>query len=154
MNDELEIDNLDMRIITALQQDSRKPFQEIARDLEVSGGTVHVRFNKLKDGGVIKGSHVQIDYGKLGYDVTAFIGINLHNAGDYQTVLAKLRDMKEIVEVHYTTGSYSMFIRVITKSTEGLHTFLTQKLQPLKEIQSTETFISLDIPVKRDVSLI
>ena len=151
MDEQLDIDKLDKKILSALQKDARRPFQELARDMDVSGGTVHVRFNKLKDLGVITGSHVDINYGKLGYDVTAFIGINLHNAGDYAAVLEKLRKMEEITEAYYTTGNYSIFIRVITKSTEGLHEFLTRKLQPLKEIQSTETFISLYIPIKRDI---
>jgi Lrp/AsnC family transcriptional regulator, regulator for asnA, asnC and gidA len=148
-----DIDKLDRKILTVLQQDARTPFQEMSRELNVSGGTVHVRYNKLKDHGVIKGSKLLIDYGKLGYDVTAFIGVNLHNAGDYRAVLEKLKNMPEITEAHYTTGTYSIFIKVVAKSTTGLHTFLTEKLQTLKEIQSTETFISLDIPVQRDVSL-
>ncbi len=154
MSETGDVDNLDREIMTVLQGDARKPFQEIARELKVSGGTVHVRFNKLKEGGVIRGSRIVIDYGNLGFDVHAFIGINLHNAGDYGAVLEKLKEMKEITEVHYTTGGYSMFIRVIAESTRGLHSFLTEKLQPLQEIQSTETFISLDIPVQRDVSLV
>jgi len=149
-----DIDKLDRKILTVLQQDARIPFQEISRELNVSGGTVHVRYNKLKEHGVITGSKLLIDYGKLGYDVTAFIGINLHNAGDYSDVLEKIKSMPEITEAHYTTGTYSIFIKVVAKSTKGLHTFLTEKLQTLKEIQSTETFISLDIPVQRDVSLV
>lgn len=153
MNNE-DIDNLDRKILTALQQDARTPFQEISRELNVSGGTVHVRYNKLKEHGVIKGSKLLIDYGKLGYDVSAFIGVNLHNAGDYKAVLAKIKQMPEVIEVHYTTGTYSIFMKVVARSTKGLHAFLTDKLQTLSEIQSTETFISLDIPVQRDISLI
>jgi Lrp/AsnC family transcriptional regulator for asnA, asnC and gidA len=149
-----DIDTLDLKILTLLQQDARIPFQEIARELNVSGGTVHVRYNKLKEHEVIKGSRLLIDYGKLGYDVSAFIGVNLHNAGDYRAVLEQLKSMPEITEAHYTTGSYSIFIKVVAKSTRGLHAFLTGKLQTLKEIQSTETFISLDIPVERDVPLV
>ena len=149
-----DIDKLDREILTVLQQDARTPFQEVSRELSVSGGTVHVRYNKLKEHGVIKGSKLLIDYGKLGYDVTAFIGVNLHNAGEYKSVLEKLKSMPEITEAHYTTGTYSIFIKVVAKSTTGLHTFLTEKLQTLSEIQSTETFISLDIPVQRDVSLV
>ena len=149
-----DFDTLDLKILTLLQQDARIPFQEIARELNVSGGTVHVRYNKLKEHGVIKGSKLLIDYGKLGYDVSAFIGVNLHNAGDYRPVLEKLKSMPEITEAHYTTGTYSIFIKVVAKSTRGLHTFLMEKLQTLTEIQSTETFISLDIPVERDVTLL
>jgi len=153
MSDKHELDNLDIKILSILQGDSRKSFQEIARELVVSGGTIHVRMNHLKELGIVTGSRIMLDYPKLGYDVTAFIGINLHNAGDTKSVLAKLREMDEITEVHYTTGSYSLFIKAVLQSTLGLKTFLVEKLQLIEEIQSTETLISLDQPVSRDIKL-
>jgi len=149
----VELDNLDREILSQLQQNSRKPFQEIARELNVSGGTVHVRVNKLKDIGVITGSKIIVDPLKLGYDVTAYIGINLHNAGDYKIVINTLKQLPEVVESHYTTGSYSLFIKVLAKSTHGLHDFLIEKLQKITEIQSTETLVSLEKPIDRDVPL-
>ena len=153
MEDKHKIDNLDIKILSILQEDSRRPYQEIARELIVSGGTIHVRVNRLKELGIIKGSRIIMDYPKLGFDVTVFIGINLHNAGDSLSVLNKLREMDEITEVHYTTGSYSLFIKAVLRSTFGLKTFLVEKLQLIKEIQSTETLISLDEPVSRDIQL-
>ena len=148
-----EIDELDLKILKILQQDSRRPFQEIARDLEVSGGTVHVRYNKLKEIGIIKGTRIIVDMQKLGFEVCAFVGINLHNARDYSAVVQKLRDIDEIIEVHSTTGAYNFFIKVVAKNTRGLHTFLTERLQNMPEVQSTETFISLDLPVDRDIPI-
>jgi len=153
MDDKHKVDNLDIKIISILQEDSRKSFQEIARELVVSGGTIHVRMNRLKELGIVNGSRIMLDYPKLGFDVTTFIGINLHNAGDSAVVLEKLRKMDEITEVHYTTGSYSLFIKAILQSTLGLKTFLVEKLQLIEEIQSTETLISLDQPVSRDIKL-
>ena len=148
-----DIDELDLNILKILQQDSRRPFQEIARDLEVSGGTVHVRFNKLKEIGVILGTRIIVDPQKLGFEVCAFVGINLHNARDYTTMVQKLKDFEEIIEVHSTTGAYNFFIKVVAKNTRGLHTFLTERLQNMPEVQSTETFISLDLPVDRDIPI-
>ncbi|MCK5153557.1 MAG: Lrp/AsnC ligand binding domain-containing protein [Spirochaetales bacterium] len=153
MEDKHKVDNLDINILSILQEDSRKSFQEIARELVVSGGTIHVRMNRLKELGIVSGSRIILDYPKLGFDVTVFIGINLHNASDSSLVLSKLNEMKEITEVHYTTGSYSLFIKAVLRSTLGLKIFLVEKLQRIPEIQSTETLISLDEPVSRDIQL-
>jgi len=148
-----ELDNLDRQILAELRADARVSFQDIARRLVVSGGTVHVRVHKMREAGIIKGFRVILDTEKMGYDVCAFIGINLHTAGDYPVVLEKLRDLPEITEIHYTTGGYSIFIKVLTASTRGLHHFLTDRLQKIDEIQSTETLISLDRPVEGKVPL-
>ncbi|MEC7278406.1 MAG: Lrp/AsnC ligand binding domain-containing protein, partial [Bdellovibrionota bacterium] len=128
-----QIDKVDREILSRLLADSRKSYQEIARELIVSGGTIHVRTNKMKEAGVIQGSRLIVDFQKLGLEVTAFVGINLGSAKDYQTVLPKLKKLPEITEVHYTTGGYSLFVKVVTSSTRELHLFLIEKLQVIKE---------------------
>jgi len=148
-----EIDNIDRHILKNLQKDSRKSYEEIARELDVSGGTIHVRIKKLRDLGIIEGSKIMIDYRKLGFNICAFIGINLKNFDDYEKALEQLREIPEVLEVHYTTGEYSMFCKVIAKDTNDLFDLLIRKLQAIKEIQSTQTITSLDIPVNRDVTL-
>jgi Lrp/AsnC family transcriptional regulator, regulator for asnA, asnC and gidA len=145
-----KIDKIDAKILKYLQEDSRRSFQEIARELVVSGGTIHVRTNKMKEAGIIKGSKLIVDHRKLGLEVTSFVGINLVNAREYNKCMEKLRHFPEICELHYTTGQYSIFVKVVTKSTRELHLFLTEKLQYLPEIQSTETLISLDNPIERE----
>ena len=147
-----ELDDLDRKILLELQKDFRKPFQEIARDLGVSGGTVHVRYSKMKEEGYIMGGHLALDPEKLGYTVCAFVGINLHNAKDVNVILEKIKEMPRIVEAHYTTGGYSLFLKVVARNLPGLHKFLAEKLQALPEIQSTETLISLDVVIDRDVT--
>lgn len=153
MGEKFEIDNLDRKILDELRLDSRKSFQEIARKLAVSGGTIHVRVNKLREAGIIRGTRLLLAPELLGFDICAFIGINLHKAGDHIAVLKKLRSMPEVVEAHFTTGSYSLFIKVYVATTAGLHRFLVEKLQPIDEVQSTETLISLDNPIDRAVSV-
>lgn len=148
-----EIDNLDRQILDVLQGDARRPFQLIAKDLIVSGGTVHIRVNKLKEAGVITGSKIRIDPEKLGYDVCAFVGINLQNARDYKVVIKELEKMPEILEAHYTTGKYNIFVKILARSTRGLHHFLIEKLQDIPQVRSTETFISLQMPISRDVPI-
>ena len=148
-----EIDNLDLRILSHLQTDSRTPFLEIARELKVSGGTIHARVNRLRESGIIRGSKVVVDYVKLGYAVTAFIGIKLDRAGSFKKIQQELRALPQIVEVHYTTGAYSLLAKLLVPSMQDLYGLLTEKLQNLEEIQSTETFIILNTPLNRDLEL-
>lgn len=146
-----EIDNLDLKILGYLQADSRTPFLEIARALKVAGGTIHARVNRLRESGIIKGSKVVVDYVKLGYSVTAYIGIKLDRARSFKKVQTELGALPQIVEVHYTTGAYSLLAKLIVPSMQDLYSLLTEKLQNLEEIQSTETFIILNTPVERDM---
>ena len=147
------LDELDYQILDILIRDSRTPYLEIARQCHVSGGTIHVRMNKMQEMGLIKGTKLIIDTSKLGYDVCCFIGIYLDKASCYPDVLQKLREIKEIVELHYTTGAYSVFIKVICKSITHLQDLLMNKLQVIEGIQSTDTFISLSQPIDRNISL-
>lgn len=149
----MEIDELDKAILNRLLLDARTSYQEMGQEFKVSTGTIHVRLQKLKDGGIILGSKLILDFQKLGQEVCSFIGVNLRSAGDYQNVLKKMSKFPEITEVHYTTGQYSMFIKVYAKNTRELHLFLTEKLQTIQEVQSTETLIALDSPVMRDPHL-
>ena len=121
-NISFNLDDLDKKILAKLILNSRTSYQEIARDLIVSGGTIHVRINKMKEAGVIKGSKLVLDVAKLGLEFQAFVGINLVNARDYKSVLEKLKCLPEIVEVHYTTGGFSLFAKVLTK-TQGISSF-------------------------------
>jgi Lrp/AsnC family transcriptional regulator, regulator for asnA, asnC and gidA len=148
-----QIDEVDRAILIELLKDARKSYQDIAKNLIISGGTVHVRLNKMRDAGIIRGSKILVDFRKLGYEVCSFIGINLVSARDYQIVLDQLTSFPEVVDVHYTTGQYSMFAKVMAKTTNDLHLFLIEKLQTVSQIRSTETFISLDNPINRDAKI-
>ena len=148
----IKIDDTDRSILQFLVRDSKTTYQEIADALDVSAGTIHFRVNKLKESGIITGSKVILDNEKLGLEVCAFIGINLVSAKSYGTAQKKLNALSEIVELYYTTGSYSLFAKVLLKGTKHLHHFLVEKLQALPEVQSTETLIVLDQPISREGS--
>ena len=148
-----KLDKVDKEILEELLKNSRTPYQEMAKKLIVSNGTIHIRINKMKDAGVITGSKITIDPKKLGLGLCAFIGINLVNAGDYTKVVKKLKTFPEVVDIHFTTGQYSIFIKVLTKDTQDFHEFLLNKLQPIAEVQSTETLISLDNPLNREITI-
>ncbi len=147
------IDEIDRAILRILQSDARESFIEIARNLGVSGGTVHARVGRMRELGLIKGSALLVDYAKLGYSVEAFIGLKLVRAHDCGTLMAKLETLPEVLEVHYTTGAYSLFIKIMARSMQDLHHILFERLQGFDEIQSTETFVILDTSLSRQREL-
>lgn len=146
------IDNLDKSILRALMDNARTAYAELAKRFAVSPGTIHVRVEKMKQAGIIEGTRVQVNPKKLGYDVCCFIGIILKSARDYPVALAKLEQLEEVVEAYYTTGHYNVFIKIMTRSIDELQQVLVNKIQVIDEIQSTETLISLQQPIDRDVA--
>lgn len=145
------IDNLDRMILRALMANARRSYAEIAKENGVSPATVHVRVEKMRQAGVITGAQLQVNAKRLGYDVTCFIGIILQQAGDYPKALAKLEALPEVTEAFYTTGQYSIFIKVMVRSIDDLQRLLIERIQVIDEIQSTDTLISLQNPISRDV---
>ncbi|WP_150538245.1 transcriptional regulator AsnC [Actinobacillus vicugnae] len=146
-----QIDPLDRQILRALVADARTPYAEMAKNFGVSAGTIHVRVEKMRQAGIIEGTKIRINERKLGYDVCCFIGIILKSAKDYEKVIAKLNEFEEVVEAYYTTGNYSIFIKVMTHTIEELHRVLATKIQLIDEIQSTETLISMQNPILREI---
>ena len=146
-----QIDNLDRDTLPALMANARTPYAELAKKFAVSPGTIHVRVEKMKQAGIITGTRVDISEKQLGFDVTCFIGIILKSAKDYPAALKKLDKLDEVVEVYYTTGQYSIFIKVMCKTIESLQDVLINKIQSIDEIQSTETLISLQNPIIRTI---
>ncbi len=146
-------DNTDLKILDVLVRDAKKPFTEVARQVFVSQGTVHVRMNKLAEAGVVERTTLKINYAKLGYDITAFIGIFLEKSSLYDQVLQKLKAIPEITNIHYTTGNYSMFVKIHCRDTNHLKEVLHDKLQQVSGIDRTETMISLEESLDRNLTL-
>lgn len=146
-------DELDLRILKILMANANTPYTDIARELKVSGGTIHVRMKKMQDAGIVQGARLIVDPASLGFDITAYLGIYLEKASDYKTVSRALEDIPEVVEMHYTTGAYNMFAKIICRNTNHLRHLLHDRLQPIKGIQRTETFISLEEGIRREIQL-
>jgi Lrp/AsnC family transcriptional regulator for asnA, asnC and gidA len=147
------VDELDFRILSKLVINADQPYTEIAKELFVSGGTIHVRIKKLKKMGIIKRSVLDIDYHKLGYDVTAFLGIYLEKSSLYDSVASILNTIPEIIDAHYTTGNYSIFAKIICRDTKHLKEILTERIQSIDGVQRTETFISLQESISRPLQI-
>lgn len=148
-----DIDNLDIEILSLLIANARAPFTEIAQKLVVSPGTIHVRMKKLEKMGVVVGAELVLDASKLGFDLTAFIGIFLEKSAKYSEVVPRLRAIEEIVEAHYTTGGYGIFCKIICSNTDHLRTVLNDKIQSVEGIQRTETMISLEQSIRKTLPL-
>lgn len=149
----LEIDNVDIDILSILIENANIPYTDIAKKLVVSAGTIHVRMKKMEKLGIVRNATLIIDPIKLGFDLTAFLGIYLEKGSVYKDVIKELQKIPEVVEAYYTTGAYSIFAKIICRNTEHLRLVLNDKIQAIDGIQSTETFISLEESIKRTVQL-
>jgi Transcriptional regulators len=153
MNQLSHLDDLDLQILDILIKDCRTPYLEIARICHVSGGTIHVRMKKMEDMGIIKGTRIVLNLPKLGYDVCCFVGIYVDKTSSFNYVFEELAKIKEVVELHLTTGDYSVFSKVICKNITDLQDLLMNKINTITGIQRTDTFISLTQPVDRNIQL-
>ena len=147
------LDDLDRKILALLMENAKRPYTELGAKLFVSGGTIHVRMNKLIAAGIVKGQTLQIDPTRLGYDVVAFLGIYLKGSGLYRQAADYLQGVQEVVSAHYTTGVYSIFAKVVCRDTNHLREVL-QRIQAFEAIQRTETFISLEESIDRPVQVL
>ncbi|UJP63478.1 Lrp/AsnC ligand binding domain-containing protein [Mongoliitalea daihaiensis] len=145
-----DIDNVDLKIISLLNQDAKTPYTEIAKKVFVSSGTVHVRMRKLEDMGVVKSATLNIDFAKLGYDISAFLGIYLEKSSLYDNVIEMLKQIPEVINAYYTTGNYSIFAKIICKDTNHLRTVL-DNIQKVDGIDRTETLIVLEESINRPI---
>jgi Lrp/AsnC family transcriptional regulator for asnA, asnC and gidA len=153
MSTNYEIDNTDLRILQILLENAKKPYTEVAKEVFVSGGTIHVRMKKLEEMGIVEGTTLKLNYEKLNYDVTAFIGIYLSKSVLYNDVVAELKKIPEIINVHYTTGNYSMFAKIHCRDTKHLKDVLHDKIQSVEGIVRTDTIISLEESINRNIQL-
>ncbi|MBL7825206.1 MAG: Lrp/AsnC ligand binding domain-containing protein [Saprospiraceae bacterium] len=149
-----EIDQLDRQILAKLVEDGKTPYTDLAKQLFVSSGTIHVRMRKLEQLGIVRGSSLVLDYYKLGYTITAFLGIYLDKSSLYNHVASELKAIPEVVEANYITGAYSILAKIICRDTNHLHEVLRDKIQQIPGIQRTETFISLEETIARRVDFL
>jgi Lrp/AsnC family transcriptional regulator for asnA, asnC and gidA len=145
-----QLDSLDKQILQMIVGNSRIPFLEVARVCNVSGAAVHQRIQKLTNLGILKGSEYVIDPEKIGYETCAYIGINLKNPESFRSVLEELENISEVVECHFTTGKYDMFIKIYAKNNYHLLNIIHDRLQPLG-VARTETLISFHEALKRQI---
>ncbi|WP_299777776.1 Lrp/AsnC ligand binding domain-containing protein [uncultured Formosa sp.] len=152
-NQNIEIDGIDKEILRALMGDARTPILEIARGVGISGAAIHQRLRKLEKSGLISGSKFTINPKVLGYNTMAFIGIYLDKAMSNPEAVKQLNKIPEVIECHYTTGNWSIFIKILCRDNEHLMHLLNKDIQSIDGVSRTETFISLQQQIDRQIPI-
>ncbi len=153
INKSIFIDGIDKKILRALMQDARTPVLEIARQVGISGAAIHQRLRKLEKSGLIAGSKFVINPRILGYTTMAFVGIFLDKAVSNPQAVKQLKTIPEVLECHYTTGNWSILIKVLCKDNEHLMQVLNKEIQAIDGVSRTETFISLEQQIDRQIKI-
>lgn len=138
-----QLDDIDKKILDFLVDNTRMPFTEIAKQMDVSAGTIHVRVKKMEDAGIILGSSLIIDYSKMGYNFTAYIGILLTKSNRTHEVLKKLSEIPNVVEAGVTSGKYNIFCKMAAKNTEDAKRVIYQ-IDDIQDVLRTESMVSLE----------
>lgn len=138
-----QLDVIDKKILDFLVKNTRMPFTEIAKQMDVSAGTIHVRVKKMEDAGIILGSSLNIDYGKLNYHFTAFIGILLTKSNRTQDVLRELVTIPNVIEASVISGKYNIFCKVKARNTEDAKSIIYQ-IDDIQDVMRTESMISME----------
>ena len=149
----IKLDGIDKQILRMLMSNSRRPILEIAKNIGISGAAIHQRLRKLENQNLILGSSIKINYKVLGFTTMAYVGIFLDRATNNLSVVNQLKEIPEILECHYTTGDWSVLTKLLCKDNEDLMEILTKKIQTIKGVSRTETYISLEQQIDRQISI-
>lgn len=153
LSNSFKIDGIDKTIIRHLMKDARKPILEIARNIGISGAAIHQRLRKLESSGLLLGSKFIVNSKILGYTTVAYVGIFMEKAVDNAKATKELEKIPEVLECHYTTGKWSILIKVLCKDNEHLMQVLEQQIQNIAGVSTTETFVSLRQQIDRQIQI-
>ena len=148
-----KIDQLDRKILGILSQNARIPFKDVAAECGVSRAAIHQRVQHLIENGVIIGSGFHVNPKSLGYTTCTYVGLNLERGSMYRDVVERIATIPEVIECHFTTGSYTMLVKLFAKDNEQLMDLLNNKIQSIPGVVSTETLISLEQSIKREIPI-
>lgn len=146
-----KIDKLDRKILSILSTNARIPFKDVATQCGVSRAAIHQRVQHLVEKGIITGSGFYVNPKSLGYSTCTYVGLNLERGSMYKKVVEQLQEIPEIIECHFTTGPYTMMIKLYARDNEQLMDLLNNRMQTIPGVVSTETLISLEQSIKREI---
>ncbi len=150
---EMKIDGIDKKIIISLLKDARTPILSIAREIGISGAAIHQRLRKLEKAKLISGYNLMLNPITLGFTTTAFVSVYLDASVAVTTIVKRLKEIPEILECHYTTGNFPIFIKVLCVDNEDLIQVLDLKIKPISGVSKLETFISLKEHINRKIKI-
>lgn len=146
-------DKLDRKILSILSRNARVPFKDVAAECGVSRAAIHQRVQRLIDDGIIIGSRFEVNPRSIGYTTCTYVGITLERGSMYREVVERLQHIPEIVECHFTTGTYTMLVKLYAKDNEQLMELINGQLQEIPGVVATETLISLDQSINRMIDI-
>jgi len=146
-----KIDKLDRKILEIISQNARIPFKDVAEVCKVSRAAIHQRVQKMIEMKVIVGSGYHINPKILGFNTCTYIGVKLERGSMYKDVVPELEKIPEVVECHFTTGPYTMLIKLYARDNEHFMELLNGRIQEISGVISTETLISLRQSFKREI---
>ena len=149
----MKIDGIDKKIIRSLVKDARVPILTIAREVGISGAAIHQRLRKLEKSKLIEGYSMKLNPVIIGYRTLSFVGIHLEPSAILSSIIKRLKEVPEVLESHYTTGDYSIFVKVLCKDNQDLIRVLETKIQQINGISKIETFISLQQQIDRQIHI-
>ena len=147
------LDEFDISIIKELEKDGRMAFSAIAANLKISNTMVHQRINRMIEQGVISGIKPIIQEKKICYDWASFKGITLNKDSDSDRIIEALKDIPEITECYYVTGSFTLYIKIIATNHEHMRRILYEKIDSIPGIAKTDSIIELGCAFKRNITL-
>ena len=148
-----KIDNLDRKILGIVMKNARMASKDVAMECGVSRAAIHQRIQRMIDVNIITGSGYRVNPRLLGYRTCTYIGINLERGAMYKDVVPELEKIPEVVECHFTTGPYTMLIQLYARDNEHLMELLNDKIQTIQGVMGTETLISLDNSISREIPI-
>lgn len=143
MKSEYHIDEVDKQILHFLIENTRTPFTEIAKKMNVSAGTIHVRVKKMEEAGIIRGTTLIVDYSRMGYDFIAYVGILLTKSNKTSIVMEKLRKIPNVTVASVISGKYNIFCKIRAKDTSDAKEVI-YKIDEIEDVLRTESMISLE----------
>ena len=146
-----KIDKLDRKILEIISQNARIPFKDVAEVCNVSRAAIHQRVQKMIEMKVIVGSGYHINPRVLGFNTCTYIGVKLERGSMYKDVVPEFEKIPEVVECHFTTGPYTMLIKMYAHDNEHFMELLNGRIQEIPGVISTETLISLRQSIKKEV---
>ncbi|MBQ9668019.1 MAG: Lrp/AsnC ligand binding domain-containing protein [Prevotella sp.] len=146
-----KIDNLDKKILSILSKNARIPFKDVAAECNVSRAAIHQRVQRLIENDVITGSGFDVNPKSLGYATCTYVGITLERGSMYKDVVKRLELIPEVIECHFTTGPYTMLVKLFARDNEQLMQLINAQLQEIPGVTATETLISLEQSIKREI---
>lgn len=148
------MDSLDRKILSIISQNARIPFRDVALQCGVSRAAIHQRVQKMFDDGIITGSGYHVNPRSVGYSTCTYVGLTLEKGSMYRQVVEQLDQIPEVVESHFTTGRYTMMIKLFARDNSHLMELINGKIQEISGVTATETLISLDESIKKEVPVL